>query len=333
MKLLKGLILCAGKGTRLYPFTRSRPKTLMPVANTPLLHFSIMKFVELGIRQVGIVVHPSQEADIRGLFGDGGAMGVELTYIDQHEPRGIADALKQARAYIAEEPFLLLLGDNLISASLKDLKDDIELGGVQASLLLAEVEIPQDYGIAVIRDSCIVGLEEKPAMPKSNLAVMGAYAFTPAIFDAVDEIRPSKRGEYEITDAIQWLIQERRVVSYRVTDQLNIDVGTMERWLQANQKLLEAKGSKNNIHESVILERCTILEPVTIARDCVLKDCRIGPYVSVGAGSKLENVQIENSILLNGVHASHLPFPVKQVIFGEHAIVAGVLASEEVKKA
>ncbi|MGO4110065.1 sugar phosphate nucleotidyltransferase [Paenibacillus sp. YAF4_2] len=329
---MKGLILCAGKGSRLYPFTNNRPKTLIPVANTPLLQLSIVKLMELGIDRIGIVIHPSQEADIRGQFGEGEALGISITYIYQHEAKGIANALNQAKDYISGDAFLLLLGDNLISAPLSDLKNDVEFGGVQVSLLLAEVAVPQDYGIAEIQDSRIVGLEEKPPHPKSNLAVLGGYAFTKEIFDAIDEITPSKRGEYEITDAIQWLIDRQHVVAYHVTDQLNIDVGTMDRWLLANQKLLDAKALKKRVHESAWLERCTIVEPVSIEEDCVLKDCQIGPYVSIGAGSMIENCQIENSIILNGVHMKDLTFPIKNVIIGEHSIVAGVLMNEEVKK-
>lgn len=288
--------------------------------------------MELGIVHIGIVIHPSQEADIRGQFGEGEALGISITYIYQHEAKGIANALKQAEDYISGEAFLLLLGDNFISAPLSDLKNDVELGGAQVSLLLAEVMVPQDYGIAEIQDSRIVGLEEKPAHPKSNLAVLGGYAFSKEIFDAVDEIKPSKRGEYEITDAIQWLIEQGHVVAYHVTDQLNIDVGTMDRWLLANQKLLDKEALKKRVHDSVRLEHCTIVEPVSIEKDCVLKDCRIGPYVSVGAGSKLENCEIENSVILNGVHMKDVPFPIKNVIIGEHSIVAGALIDKEVKE-
>ncbi|WP_219838363.1 sugar phosphate nucleotidyltransferase [Paenibacillus sp. R14(2021)] len=328
---MKGLILCAGKGSRLYPFTRNRPKTLIPVANTPLLQLSIVKLLEQGIREVGIVIHPSQESDIRSHFGEGEALGVAITYIYQHEPKGIADAVKQAQAFIAEEAFLLLLGDNLISAPLTALKRDIELGGVQASLLLAEVAAPKDYGIAEIRESRIVGLEEKPAIPKSKLAVLGAYAFTPEIFHAVHRIRPSKRGEYEITDAIQCLIDHGHVVTYHVTDQLNLDVGTMDRWLQANERLLGEEAQGNRIHESVVLENCTITQPVAIDKNSVLKNCHIGPYVSIGAEAKLMNCRIADSIVLNGVHLENLPSPLRNVIIGSHSIIAGVFTHGEVK--
>lgn len=329
---MKGLILCAGKGSRLYPFTYNRPKTLIPVANTPLLQLAIVKLMELDIDEVGIVIHPSQETGIRAQFGEGEALGISITYIYQHEAKGIAHAVKQAQAYISDEPFLLLLGDNLISASLSALKNDIELGVVQASLLLAEVEVAQDYGIAEIRDERIVGIEEKPVNPKSNLAVLGAYAFTNDIFVAIDEILPSKRGEYEITDAIQRLTDQGKVVSYHITDQLNIDVGTMDRWLKANQQLLSSDVSKNRIHSSVRLENCTILEPVSIEKDCVLKDCQIGPYVSVGEGSNLDNCHIENSIILNGVYSKNLPFLLKNVIIGDHSIIISAQTDEGVNE-
>jgi glucose-1-phosphate thymidylyltransferase len=332
VRLLKGLILCAGKGRRLYPFTYNRPKTLIPVANTPLLQLAIVKLIELGIDEVGLVIHPSQETSIREQFGEGQALGISISYIYQHEAKGIAHAVKQAQAYISDEPFLLLLGDNVISASLSALKNDVELNEVQASLLLAEVEVAQDYGIAEIQDERIVGIEEKPVNPKSNLAVLGAYAFTKDIFVAIDQIRPSMRGEYEITDAIQRLTDQRKVVSYHVTDQLNIDVGTMDRWLKANQQLLRSDVSKNRIHSSVRLENCMIVEPVSIEKDCMLKDCQIGPYVSVGEGSKLENCHIENSIILNGVHSKDLPFLLKNVIIGDHSIITSVQTDEGVHK-
>lgn len=330
---MKGLILCAGKGSRLFPYTYNRPKTLIPVANTPLLQLAIVKLMEQDIDEVGIVLHPSQETSIRGQFGEGEALGISIAYIYQHEARGIAHAVKQAQAFISDEPFLLLLGDNLISAPLSALKKDVEHSKVQASLLLAEVEAAQDYGIAEIQDDRIVSIEEKPANPKSNLAVLGAYAFTKDIFVAIDELQPSKRGEYEITDAIQRLTDQRKVVSYHVTDQLNIDVGTMDRWLKANQQLLSLDVSMNRIHDSVRLENCTIVEPVSIEKNSVLKDCQIGPYVSIGEGSMLENCHIENSIILDGVHAKDMPFSLKNVIIGDHSIITSVQTDEGVDKA
>lgn len=321
---MKGLILCAGKGTRLHPITLKHPKTLIPVANTPLLQTCIEKLVEQGIVEIGIVIHPSQEFKIREQFGNGESRGVSITYIYQTEAKGISDAVKQAQSYIGDDAFLLLLGDNLISEPLTELKIDVEERGNHGSLLLAEVENPQDYGIAEVLDGYIVRLEEKPQNPKSNLAVLGAYAFTRSIFLAVKDIKPSARGEYEITDAIQWLVDHNFPVTYHTTEKLNMDVGTVDRWLEANRRTLDERHSDGTIHETAILENCTIIKPVSIDQGCVLKDSVIGPYVSIGAGSHIEGCRIENSIILNGVHLKHISNTLKDTVIGFRSVMAGI---------
>ncbi|MFC5650040.1 sugar phosphate nucleotidyltransferase [Paenibacillus solisilvae] len=330
---MKGLILCAGKGSRLYPFTLNHPKTLIPVANTPILQSCIEKLTEQGIVEIGIVIHSSQESLIREQFGLGESMGVIITYIYQNEARGVSDAVKQAQAFIGQEAFLLLLGDNLISDRLTELKMDVEERGSQASLLLAEVAKPQEYGIAEVWDNRIVKLEEKPRSPLTKLAVLGAYAFHSSIFEAVNSIVPSARGEYEITDAIQWLIDHNLPVTYHVTEKHNMDVGTMERWLEANRNMLDegSGSSKVMIHQNVILDNCIIVEPVSIDRNCVLKDCKIGPYVSISTGSHIENCELENCIILSGVHLKHIAHSLKDTIIGYRSVIAGLRVMEEVK--
>lgn len=321
---MKGLILCAGKGTRLHPITLKYPKTLMPVANTPILQTCIEKLAEQGIVEIGIVIHPSQESEIREQFGNGESWGVTITYIYQTEAKGISDAVKQAQPYIGEDAFLLLLGDNLISESLTELKKDVEERGSHGSLLLAEVENPQDYGIAEVLEGRIVRLEEKPQNPKSNLAVLGAYAFNQSIFKAVKDIKPSARGEYEITDAIQWLVDHNSPVTYHITEKLNMDVGTIDRWLEANRRTLDELNNEGTIHETAILNNCTIITPVSIGQGCVLKDSVIGPYVSIGAGSHIEDCRIENSIILNGVHLKHMSYTLKDTVIGFRSVMAGI---------
>jgi glucose-1-phosphate thymidylyltransferase len=321
---LKGLILCAGKGSRLYPFTLKHPKTLIPVANTPLLQSCIEKLTEQRIVEIGIVIHPSQESQIREYFSLGEAWGATITYIYQNEPQGIAEAVKQARTYISNDNFLLLLGDNLVADELSELVMDVEERGSHASLLLAEVANPQDYGIAEVLGERVVRLEEKPREPKSKLAVLGAYAFNGSIFLAVDDIRPSARGEYEITDAIQWLIDHSFPVTYHVTEKLSMDVGTLERWLEANRRMLDEMAAEEMIHELSVLDNCTIVGPVSIDKGCVLKDCIIGPYVSIGAGSHIEDCRMENSIILSGVHLKHISYPLKDTIIGYRSVMAGL---------
>lgn len=321
---MKGLILCAGKGTRLYPITLRHPKTLLPIANVPILQSSIEKLSEQGIIEIGIVIHPSQESVISEQIGNGESWGVSITYIYQHEIKGISDAVKKAHAYIGEDAFLLLLGDNLISESLTELKKDVEDRGSQASLLLSEVENPQEYGIAEVSDGHIVRLKEKPRNPYSNLAVLGAYAFNQSIFKAVTAIKPSVRGEYEITDAIQWLIDNSLTVTFHVTEKSNMDVGTLDRWLEANRRSLDVMLRAEMIHESVILDNCTIITPVSIDQGCVLKDCMIGPYVSVGVDTHIEDCQIENSIILGGVHLKQIAYTLRDTVIGYRSVMAGL---------
>ena len=244
---------------------------------------------------------------------------------------GIAEAVKQARMYIGNDNFLLLLGDNLIADGLTELKLDVEEKGSHASLLLAEVANPQDYGIAEVLEERIVRLEEKPRVPKSKLAVLGAYAFTGSIFLAADDIKPSARGEYEITDAIQWLIDHSLPVTYHVTEKLNMDVGTLERWLEANRRMLDEMAAKEVIHELSVLDNCTIVGPVSIDKGCVLKDCIIGPYVSIGAGSHIEDCRMENSIILSGVHLKHISYSLIDTVIGYRSVMAGLHSRDGVR--
>ncbi|MGG4092448.1 MULTISPECIES: sugar phosphate nucleotidyltransferase [Paenibacillus] len=320
---MKGLILCAGKGSRLYPFTRSYPKSLLPVANAPLLHACIDKLVEQQITEIGIVIHPSQETLIRASLEYVKRWNADFTYIFQYEPKGIANAVLLAQSFIGNHSFIMLLGDNLISISLSELRERAEAEGNHATLLLGEVDTPQDYGIAEVKDNRIVRLEEKPQAPKSNQAVLGAYVFTPTLFEAARKIKASARGEYEITDAIQWLIERGYQVSYAVADKPNIDVGTVPRWLEANRVTLQARRT-SDIHPSVVLENCTLIEPVSIAEGTILKDCTIGPYVSIGASSFVENCHLENCVVMGQVHLKQLLQPLENTVIGHGSVLLGV---------
>lgn len=322
---MKGLILCAGKGSRLYPFTRSYPKSLLPVANAPLLHACIDKLVEQQITEIGIVIHPEQESLIKTSLAHVKRWNVIFEYIYQHEPKGIANAVLLAQPFIGSHSFIMLLGDNLMSISLSELRERAEIEGNPATLLLGEVDAPQDYGIAEVENNRIIRLEEKPKAPKSNQAVLGAYVFTPVLFDAARAIKASARGEYEITDAIQWLIERGYQVSYAIAEKPNIDVGTVPRWLEANRLTLQEKGS-NEIHPSVIFKNCIFVEPVSIAEGTILKDCTIGPYVSIGAGSYLECCHLKNCIVLEHVHLKQLPRTVEHTVLGQGSVISGVRA-------
>lgn len=319
---MKGLIVCAGKGTRLRPFTLTRPKTLLPVANKPILFYAIEKLANEGIHDIGIVIHPSQEEMICAAAGNGERFGVSLTYLYQQEPRGIADAVAAAENYIGQDDFILLLGDNLIKEPLKTLIDQLEDSA--ACILLTQVENPQQYGVAEIKENRIIGLEEKPRFPKSNLAVVGSYAFKAGIFDYIRAITPSDRGELEITDAIERLINSGEKVAYAITFLHCSDVGTADRWLAANHWMMDEQyGANNCISAQSTLVDCTVHAPVAIGSGSVLRNCTIGPYVSVMSGAHLEQCRIEHSILLRDVTVRGTGETVIAGILGDEASING----------
>lgn len=321
---MKGLILCAGRGTRLYPFTISFPKTLIPVANIPLLHSCIEKLIEQNITEIGIVIHPAQESSIKQSVQKMSHWNISVTYIYQHEPTGIANAILQAKDFIGQDSFILLLGDNLISISLTNLKEQVDKQGNDASLLLTEVDNPRDYGIAEVAGTKIIKLEEKPQHPKTNLAVLGAYAFSPSIMKATEKIKPSARGEYEITDAIQWLIEHGYSVAFHKSEEPSIDVGTLERWIGANRKMLEENPSENDIHPTVIIKNSKIIAPVSIDGGTVIENAVIGPYVSIGENSQVDGCMVQDSILLSNVYLKQLPHPIQKTVVGSNSIWVGI---------
>ncbi|MGZ9584864.1 sugar phosphate nucleotidyltransferase [Paenibacillus marinisediminis] len=298
---MKGLILCAGKGTRLQPFSNDISKALLPVANKPLIHYSIEKLIALNIKDIGIVIQSAQEAMFRHCVGDGTIWEADITYLYQERPLGIADAVKRAEVFIGSDSFMLLLGDNMIEQSLAGLQNSILQKRCDGALLLGEVVKPQDYGIAEIANQRIIGLEEKPSHPKSNLAILGAYAFTPHIFDAIHAISPSRRGEYEITDAIQWLIDRQFSIAYDVTKLSHTDVGTIERWLEATRWVLQSYSAQELEDSYEHVQHCTVIQPVMIHPSSQVSDSVIGPYTVIGPNVTLERCQVKGSIILDGV--------------------------------
>lgn len=326
---MKGLILCAGKGTRLQPFSFSQPKTLLPVVNKSVLEYCLENLAKSGIEEIGIVMHPSQEA-IPELIGDGKEYGCKVDYIYQMEQKGISHAVRQAESFIGQDPFILLLGDNLIAEDLQTLIGSYQQHNSNGAILLSSVSNPQDFGIAEIKGNDIIGLEEKPEKPKSNLAVIGAYLFDSHIFEAVNTISPSARGEYEITDAIQWLIDRGHSISYTITKMLYSDVGTIERWLEANKWMMKRQFEDQIIiGKDTIVENCTFKGPVVIGDNCVLKNAEIGPYVSIQNHGRIENCRIESSILLEGTELLDLKYPVSHSVFGRNVKLDGGMKGKE----
>jgi glucose-1-phosphate thymidylyltransferase len=310
---MKGLILCAGRGTRMKPFSHSTPKTLLPVANRPLLEYCIQKLNRVGILEIGVVINPQQKSIADFLAHYDTPCKIELIY--QTKPLGIAHAVQTAQPFLGSDPFVLMLGDNLICEELDTLIQ--AFAGHDAAILLSRVENPSDYGIAEILDGKILSLEEKPKAPKSDLAVIGAYVFRETIFDAIMTLTPSWRGELEITDAIQRLIEQGSTVSYSITDKPYSDVGTLDRWLCANRWMLDAAhGDRITIGKNSRVENCTFKGPVLIGDGCHLKNVVIGPYVSVQDGVTLNSCVIENSICLEGSSIRGVEMKIEQSVFG-----------------
>ncbi|ASA24864.1 sugar phosphate nucleotidyltransferase [Paenibacillus donghaensis] len=315
---MKGLILCAGRGTRLQPSTYTKPKCLLPVNGEYILVSILNKLVAAGITEIGIVVSPSQ-GEIQETIGDGARWNASLTFLLQKEAKGLADAVRSAQSFVADSPFVLMLGDNLYEGDLEPLIRSLEADNSTASILLQQVKEPRQFGVAVIEEGRIVSLEEKPRYPKSNLAIVGVYALTAAIWSAIEKLTPSERGEYELTDAIQMLISEGKRVAYSVTTTPFFDIGTHERWLEANRYQMD-HDPKNIVMPSGNNKSVQWITPVKVDPTARVTNSVIGPYVYIGPNSVVEDCILTNSILTDQVWLSHVH--AEGSVFGSHVHLA-----------
>lgn len=308
---MKALILAGGKGTRLRPITFSMAKQLVPVANKPVIEYGIEAIREAGITDFGIIVGDTHEA-VEEALGDGSRLGVSITYIPQPEPLGLAHAVMTAREYLGDDDFIMYLGDNLLKSSIAGLVEEFQIYEPAATILLTAVPNPQDFGVAELDKGKVKRLEEKPAKPKSDLALVGVYLFTKQIHDSIAKLKPSKRGEYEITDAIQGLIDMGLDVRSHVVDGWWKDTGTVEAMLEANRLILEdverqvdgEVDEASRIEGRVVLAKgakvvnSTIRGPAIIGEGCVIENAFIGPFTAIDSGTVLRNSEIEYSIVL-----------------------------------
>jgi glucose-1-phosphate thymidylyltransferase len=298
---MKGLVLAGGKGSRLRPFTYSGAKQLVPIANTPVLHFPVRQLVEAGITDIGIVVGDT-EAQIREAMGDGAAFGARFTYIRQSEPAGIAHAVLIAHDFLGASPFVVYLGDNVLMGGIRSFVDGFRAANAGGAVVLKRVDDPRAFRVV-----------EKPADPPGNLAVIGVYAFTPAVHDVIARQSPSARGELEIADAINGLMESGAEVLCSVTDRYWIDTGKMEDMLAANRAVLDTIEGHIDASSAVAetaftgavrvgpaasVENCGIAGPVVIGAGTRLRECVVGPYVAIGDGCTFEGVTIENAIVM-----------------------------------
>jgi glucose-1-phosphate thymidylyltransferase len=310
---MKGLILSGGKGTRMRPITHTAAKQLLPVANKPIIYYGVESLISAGIKEIGIIISPETGNDVKDCVGDGSRWGIKIKYILQDQPLGLAHAVKTARDFLKDDPFVMYLGDNLIKDGVGPLVERFNKGSADAFILLKEVENPSSFGVAQLNEAGrILCLEEKPAKPKSNLALVGVYLFNKNIHTAIDEIKPSRRGELEITDAIQRLIETKHHVDSHILKSWWLDTGKKDDMLEANRVVLDEMtdvsmlGSFDNgsrisgrvhVGKGSILKNCTVRGPAVIGEDCVLEDSYVGPFTSIGDGARVSHAEIEHCIL------------------------------------
>ncbi|MDQ2630341.1 MAG: glucose-1-phosphate thymidylyltransferase [Actinomycetota bacterium] len=312
---MKGLILSGGAGTRLRPITHTSAKQLVPVANKPVLFYGIEALVEAGIKQIGIIIAPETGDEIREEAGDGSRFGAEITYILQDRPAGLAHAVLTAEEFIGTSPFVMYLGDNLLRDGLRNLVSTFTEHEPDSLILLTPVDDPQSYGVAELDgDGHIVRLIEKPKDPPSNLALVGVYLFTSLIFDAARSLEPSWRGELEITEAIDKLIDEGRTVRSEVVRGWWKDTGQLADMLEANRLVLEEMVTSiegdvdeaSKVEGRVVIgpgakvEGSVIRGPAMIGAGACVEEAYIGPYTSIGADVHVRRSEVENSIVLSG---------------------------------
>jgi glucose-1-phosphate thymidylyltransferase len=331
MQDLKGLILSGGKGTRLRPITHTSAKQLVPVANKPVLFYGIEAMAQAGIEDVGIIIAPETGEEIRAAAGDGSRFGVRITYIVQDEPLGLAHAVLTAESFLGESPFVMYLGDNLLQGGIEDLVSAFRDHQPDSLILLTPVPDPDQYGVAELENGTVVRLVEKPSEPKTDLALVGVYMFTPRVHDAARAIRPSGRGELEITDAIQHLVDEGRRVEPHIVRGWWKDTGRLEDMLAANRLVLDTMVGRveGELVESQVdgrvvieagarLERSAVRGPAIIGAGARLTDCYVGPYTAVGDGCEIANAEVEHSILLAGSSVRDLAGRMESSLLGRN---------------
>jgi glucose-1-phosphate thymidylyltransferase len=312
---MKGLILSGGRGTRLRPITHTGPKQLVPVANKPVLQYAIEDLRDAGVTEIGIVLGNLGREEIQEYFGDGSAFDVEITYIVQGNPLGLAHAAGCARDFVGDDSFVMYLGDNMLKQGIHDLVEGFEANGHAAGIALQRVEKPERFGVPELNDDGeIVRLVEKPDEPPSDLALIGVYVFSPLVFDVIECLEPSWRGELEITDAIQMLINDGHSIDSHVVEGWWKDTGKPEDILEANRLVLEDQPGRTNgaiedgaettghidLHETATIEEgASVRGPVSIGPDVTVgSGTYVGPYTSIGAETEITGAHIENSVVV-----------------------------------
>ncbi|MFU8796376.1 MAG: glucose-1-phosphate thymidylyltransferase [Dehalococcoidia bacterium] len=342
---MKALVLAAGKGTRLRPLTNTVPKHLLPVGDSPILFRVLDYIMDAGIEEIGIVVSPDLGLFIEEALCDWQRPRARVTLILQAEPKGLAHAVKVAQGFLGESPFLMLLGDNLVQDGVTGFLDDFRASNYDASVVLKEVDDPRAFGVAEVDSSGkVTRMVEKPKEPKSNLAIIGVYLFTSEIHRAIDQIRPSWRGELEITDAIQKLLEMGRQIRSHLLKGWWLDIGSNEGLLKANHVILDASAETDirgkvdlqsslagpvQIGEQAELENSRVEGPALIGAGCRITNSIIKPFTNIRAGTTIQDSSIEGSLILENCRISGI-VSLTDSIIGRNSTLTGQKESRRV---
>lgn len=326
---MKALITSGGKGTRLRPLTHTQNKHLIPIANKPILHYAIETVIDAGISEIGIVTN-ADSTEVQDAIGNGSYWGINISYIPQEAPLGLAHVVKISENFIGKDPFIFYLGDNMVVGGVKRFVDEFEHDHVNCFLTLSKVKDPERFGVPEIKKNRIVSIEEKPKLPKSQYAVAGIYIYDHHIFEAVNNIKPSQRGELEISDAHQYLIDHGYQIGFSEITGWWKDTGKPIDLLEANRLILEhlmpriegEVDKESYITGNVIIERGARIKnshirgPVIIGRNTVIENSYIGPFTSIHNDCYIRNSEIELSIVLNNCQILDIGVRIESSLLG-----------------
>ncbi|MGD0591424.1 MAG: glucose-1-phosphate thymidylyltransferase [Bacteroidota bacterium] len=342
---MKALIASGGRGTRLRPITHTQNKHLIPIANKPILYYAIEAAADAGIKEIGIV-HNADSQEVPKYIGDGSKWGVKITYIPQETPGGLAQVVQLAEKFIAGDKFIFYLGDNMLIGGVKRFVDEFEKSGCNCYLTLSRVKDPERFGVPEIRDGKIVRVEEKPKQPKSNYAVAGIYLYDHHIFEAVKSLKPSARGELEISDAHTLLIERGLKIGYSEITGWWKDTGKPTDLLEANRLILDNIAPRNDgtvdkqseVAGRVVIEKdariinSKIRGPVIIGKNCVIENSYIGPFTSIGDRTEVRNSEIEYSIVLRDCKVTSVGIRIEGSILGNDVEVVEAVGKPQVHR-